>query len=298
MLVAAEVTDANPQGASPAAIANTHANAADKGTNNLPAVGLELKETVVRAKRFYQIGPMPGLGLTKEEIPGNVQSITAKEIKESHALSLTDLMNSHLQSVNVNDYQSNPFQMDVTYRGFTASPQLGTAQGLSVFLDGIRVNEPFGDVVNWDMIPLNALGGLDVFPGSNPIFGLGTLGGAISMRTKSGFSDTGGSGEVLIGSFGRKQFQGSYGANNDVIAGFISANLFMEDGWRKNSPSRVNQLFGKAEWRNEKLQLGLSALFAGNKLVCNGLLPSEVASQNPAKTQPMYLHHQIQLKIN
>src|SRR5690606_33271126 len=95
----------------------------------------ELNTVVVRAKRFYEVGPMPGLGLTKEEIPGNVQSITAEEIKESHSLSLTDLMNKKLQSVNVNDYQGNPFQMDVTYRGFTAGPQLGTPQGLSVFFD-------------------------------------------------------------------------------------------------------------------------------------------------------------------
>ena len=246
-------------------------------------VEIELNAVNVRAKRFYQIGPLPGLALTKEEIPGNVQSISAKEIKESHAISLTDLMNSKLQSVNVNDYQSNPFQMDVTYRGFTASPQLGTAQGLSVFLDGIRVNEPFGDVVNWDMLPLNALAGLDVFPGSNPIFGLGTLGGAISMRTKSGFDANEGTVEALGGSFNRKQFQGSIGGNNGVIAGFAAANIFNEDGWRDNSPSKVNQVFGKAEWRNEKVQLGLSGLYAGNSLVGNGMLPSEIAAQDASK---------------
>jgi outer membrane receptor protein involved in Fe transport len=243
-------------------------------------VEIELNAVNVRAKRFYQIGPLPGLALTKEEIPGNVQSISAKEIKESHALSLTDLMNSKLQSVNVNDYQSNPFQMDVTYRGFTASPQIGTAQGLSVFLDGIRVNEPFGDVVNWDMIPLNALVGIDVFPGSNPIFGLGTLGGAIAMRTKSGFDGSEGTLEALGGSFNRKQFQGSVSGNNGVIAGFAAANIFMEDGWRDNSPSKVNQLFVKGEWRNEKVQIGLSGLYAGNKLTGNGLLPTEIAQQD------------------
>lgn len=246
-------------------------------------VEVNIKAVQVRAKRFHEIGPMPGLGLTKEEIPGNVQSITAKEIKESHALSLTELMNTHLQSVNVNDYQSNPFQMDVTYRGFTASPQLGTAQGLSVFLDGIRVNEPFGDVVNWDMIPLNAINGLDVFPGSNPIFGLGTLGGALSMRTKSGFDAQEGTLEALGGSFNRKQFQGSVGGNNGVIAGFVAANIFNEDGWRDNSPSKVNQVFGKAEWRNDKLQLGLSGLYAGNDLIGNGLLPTETIQQDPSK---------------
>jgi outer membrane receptor protein involved in Fe transport len=242
---------------------------------------IQLDKIQVRAKRFYEIGPMPGLALTKEEIPGNVQSITAKEIKESHALSLTDLMNSKLQSVNVNDYQSNPFQMDVQYRGFTASPQLGTAQGISVFLDGIRVNEPFGDVVNWDMIPMNALSGLDVFPGSNPMFGLGTLGGALAMRTKSGFNDPGFDMEVLGGSFGRKQLQVSAGSNNGVIAGFAAGTFFMEDGWRDNSPSKVNQVFGKAEWQNEHARLGLSMLYAGNKLTGNGLLPEQMVDQNP-----------------
>jgi outer membrane receptor protein involved in Fe transport len=242
---------------------------------------LNLDKVEVRAKRFYEIGPLPGLALTKEEIPGNVQSITAQEIKESHSLSLTDLMNRKLQSVTVNDYQSNPFQMDLQYRGFTASPQLGTAQGISVFLDGIRVNEPFGDVVNWDMIPLNALSGLDVFPGSNPIFGLGTLGGAIAMRTKSGFDGKSLDAEVLTGSFGRKQLQISAGNNNGVIAGFLSGNFFMEDGWRDNSPSKVNQVFGKAEWQSERARMGLSMLYAGNKLTGNGLLPEQMVDQNP-----------------
>lgn len=235
----------------------------------------------VRAKRFYEVGPLPGLGLTKAEIPGNVQSLTAKEIKESHSLSITDLMNSKLQSVSVNDYQSNPFQMDVNYRGFTASPQLGTAQGISVFLDGIRVNEPFGDVVNWDMIPMNALHSLDIFPGSNPIFGLGTLGGALVMRTKSGFDGKSLDAEVLTGSFGRKQLQVSAGDNNGTVAGFLSGNFFMEDGWRDDSPSRVNQVFGKAEWQSERARLGLSMLYAGNKLTGNGLLPEQMVDQNP-----------------
>lgn len=246
----------------------------------IEAQELQLEKIEVSAKRRYDVGPLRGLAVTKEEIPGNVQSISAKEIKESKAVSLTDLMNSKLQSVNVNDYQSNPFQMDVTYRGFTASPQLGTSQGLSVFLDGIRVNEPFGDVVNWDMIPMNALNSLDVFPGSNPLFGLGTLGGAISMKTKSGFESNEGTVEYLGGSFKRNQFQGSVSGNNGVVAGFAAANIFREDGWRVNSPSEVNQIFAKGEWRNDSVQLGLSMLYAGNKLVGNGLLPTEMAKQD------------------
>jgi outer membrane receptor protein involved in Fe transport len=242
---------------------------------------LDLEKVEVRAKKFYEVGPMPGLALTKEEIPGNVQSLTAKDIKEAHTLTITDLMNQKLQSVTVNDYQSNPFQMDLQYRGFTASPQLGTAQGISVFLDGIRVNEPFGDVVNWDMIPMNALSSLELIPGSNPIYGLGTLGGALTMRTKSGFDGKTLDAEVLTGSFGRKQLQISAGNNNGVVAGYLAGNFFLEDGWRDNSPSRVNQVFGKAEWQSDRARLSFSGLYAGNKLTGNGLLPQQMVDQNP-----------------
>lgn len=246
------------------------------------SIDIDLKEVKVRAKRFKQIGPMPGLLLTKEQIPGNIQSVTAKEIKDAHSLSLTDLMNSKLQSVNVNDYQGNPFQMDVTYRGFTASPQLGTPQGLSVFLDGIRVNEPFGDVVNWDMIPMNALESMDVYSGSNPLFGLNTLGGALAVKTKSGFNFPGVSAEVLSGSFGRKQFQGTGGWNNGTLAAFGAVNLFLEDGWRDNSPSKVNQAFGKLEWQGERVSLALSGLGVTTKLVGNGSVPTELYNENPS----------------
>ena len=250
-----------------------------KGDSALP-LDIELSAIDVRAKRFRDIGPLPGLNITKEQIAGNVQSITAQEIKDAHSLSLSDLLNSKLQSVNVNDYQGNPFQMDISYRGFTAGPQLGTPQGLSVFLDGIRVNEPFGDVVNWDMIPMNALSRFDVFPGSNPLFGLNTLGGALSMKTKSGFDSPGITSEVLTGSYGRKQLQATAGWNNGSVAAFGAVNLFMEDGWRTNSPSKVNQAFGKLEWQGEKAMLGFSALAVVNKLVGNGTVPQELYNQD------------------
>lgn len=237
---------------------------------------LKLEGIEVRAKRFYEVGPLPGLGLTKEEIPGNVQSISAKEIKEAHSLSITDLMNRKLQSVTVNDYQGNPFQMDVQYRGFTAGPQIGTPQGLSVFIDGIRVNEPFGDIVNWDMIPMNALASVDVFPGSNPIFGLNTLGGAFSLKTKDGFNNAGADAEILTGSFGRKQLQVEGGWNNGTVGLFAAGNFFLEDGWRQNSPSKVNQLFSKASYRGDKLDLNLSSLLVQTNLVGNGLYPTDM----------------------
>lgn len=262
--------------------------------SGLPDLGetITTKAVNVRAQRFKQLGPLPGLALTKEQIAGNIQSLTAEDIKQSRSMSLSDLMNTKLQSVNVNDYQSNPFQMDVTYRGFTAGPQIGTPQGLSVFFDGIRVNEPFGDVVNWDMIPMNALEGMDIFPGSNPLFGLNTLGGALAMRTKSGFTTRGVSAEILGGSFGRRQLQASVGWNNGDekeggwsngnVAAFGAANVFLEDGWRDNSPSRVNQGFGKIEWQGERTSLSFSTLAVVNTLRGNGTVPLELYGKDNA----------------
>jgi len=91
----------------------------------------ELDTVIVEETPVTRLGPLDGLLLQKEQIPGNLQSISSEEIQQSLSTSLGDLMNTHLQSVNVNDYQGNPFQMDITYRGFSASPQLGTPQGLS-----------------------------------------------------------------------------------------------------------------------------------------------------------------------
>jgi iron complex outermembrane receptor protein len=242
---------------------------------------VELDTVVVEGKAAIKIGPWEGSLLTKEQIAGNVQSISSQDIKESFATSLGDLMNTHLQSVNVNDYQGNPFQMDVTYRGFSASPQLGTPQGLSVFLDGIRVNEPFGDVVNWDLIPMNALSGMDMFPGSNPLFGLNTLGGALALRTKNGFDDPGVDARFQGGSWDRKKGEVSAGWNNGTVGGFLAFTGFDEEGWRQNSPSQVNQGFGRLDWRGERFALKASLLMVGNQLLGNGLLPTELYRQDP-----------------
>ncbi|MEY4194652.1 MAG: hypothetical protein RLZZ226_1020 [Pseudomonadota bacterium] len=227
-------------------------------------------------KPVSAMGPLEGLYLEKTQIPGNVQSLDREDIRNARATSLGELMNSTLQSVNVNDYQGNPFQMDITYRGFSASPQIGTPQGLSVFLDGVRVNEPFGDVTNWDLIPLNALSGMEVFPGSNPLFGLNTLGGALALHTRNGFDDAGAEVSFQGGSWGRKHGQLAVGGHRGQWGGFLALNGFAEDGWRVNSPTEVLQGFGRVDWRGDRYSVRASALLVGNELLGNGLVPREL----------------------
>jgi len=225
--------------------------------------------------------PLAGVGLPIEQIPANVQVVKGEEMKEQGSLSIADFMNSNLLGVSVNETQNNPYQPDILFRGFTASPLLGTPQGLSVFQDGVRVNEPFGDAVNWDLIPVNAIAGINLIPGSNPVFGLNTLGGSLSVTTKNGRTHQGGAIETSFGSWSRKTTAAEFGgvSADNSIDYFIAGNYFDEDGWRDHSPTEVKQIFGKVGWQNETSRLELSYTGADNDMIGNGLIQKELMEE-------------------
>ncbi len=216
--------------------------------------------------------PLRGVELPLNEIPAPVQTATDADMRASAAVDLADFMNRRLNGVNVNEVQSNPFQPDVNYRGYTASPLLGTPEGISVYVDGVRQNQPFGDVVSWDLIERNAVSEMALMPGSNPVFGLNTLGGSISVTTKDGVTAPGWGGQILYGSSGRKALEAEYGGGQaSGFNWFLSANAFHESGWRFDSPSDVKQGFAKLGWRTAKTDLALTMAFAYNTLTGNGI---------------------------
>lgn len=238
-------------------------------------------QTVVTAERIEVVGttPLAGVGVPRQHLPANVQSLSAQRMEEAESLHVGEQLLRQVPAVTVNETQGNPFQMDLNYRGFTASPLLGTPQGLSIYVDGVRVNEPFGDTVNWDLIPNSAIAGIDLIPGSNPAFGLNTLGGALAMRTKSGFSHPGGKLEVSGGSFGRSNTELEYGGNDGTLGAYIAGDWFREDGWRNYSPSDVKQLFGKLSFRNSAGEADLSLTRARSRLVGNGVVPPSLLAR-------------------
>ena len=133
------------------------------------------------------IGATPiGAGVDLDKIAASVQTMGSEAIARSRARDLSDLLRRGFGGVHVVEAQGNPFQPEVHFRGYGASPLLGSPQGLSIYQDGVRLNELFGDTVHWDLVPLRAVAALDLISGSNPLFGLNTQGGSISIRTKSG----------------------------------------------------------------------------------------------------------------
>jgi outer membrane receptor protein involved in Fe transport len=236
-----------------------------------PAARADDNETVVTATT-----PLHGSGLPREQVPANVQSVTAEQLAAQHSLDLSAYLGQAAGSVHVNDVQGNPLQPDLQYRGFLASPLLGAPQGLSMYLDGVRLNEPFGDTIDWDLIPAGAIRSVNVIPGSNPMFGLNTLGGALSIETKTGFSDPGAEGSLLWGSFGRKLVRASAGAHGERLGVFAAAQVLDEDGWRARSPTRAEQAFVGASYRSQGTTVDLTLLAASTSLTGNGAAPEQL----------------------
>lgn len=207
---------------------------------------------------------------------GNVQTLTQDDIEGSVNRSLPELLKTQLASVNLNDVQNNPFQPDLQYRGFTASPLLGLPQGISVYLNGGRVNEAFGDTVHWDLMPLDAIDTVSLYSGSNPMFGQNTLGGALALTTKTGFSFNANEIDLQAGQFGQKAASVESGGHNDHWAYYVNLNHYEEDGWRDYSPSEVQQLFTSLAYKSDKMHLDMNLFMADNELLGNGASPIEL----------------------
>jgi len=228
----------------------------------------------------FGVTPLSSSGIPLDQIPANVQSISYEELTKGQTISVADYLNRYFSSVHINEAQNNPLQPDVYYRGFVASPLLGLPQGLSVYVNGVRFNEPFGDTVNWDLVPQGAIEQMSLAPGSNPLFGLNSLGGAISMKTKTGFSASGHQLEVYGGSYDRHSEELTSGWNNGTWGYFIDLHHFEEEGWRDFSPTEANQAFGTLSWRNEVAILDLTLAANDNNMKGNGAVPIQLHNEH------------------
>ena len=236
--------------------------------------------------------PLPGFGLPLNMVPANVQTANSEDLERAQTLGVADYLNRNFSGVNVSESADNPFQLDVYYHGFTASPLLGTPEGLSVYVDGVRVNESFGDTVNWDLIPESAISTVSLISGSNPVFGLNTLGGALSIQTKSGHDNPGTQFEAYGGSFGRRSFQVESGGERGAFDYFGTVQYFDEDGWRDLSPTHLWQAFGKAGWQTEHTDLDLSYTYADTSLYGNGAVPLSMYNyRHQASYTPDFTHN-------
>ena len=216
--------------------------------------------------------------LDLRKVPRNVQLLDAELNQHRAVVGLADLLETRLSSVVLNDVQANPLQPDLQYRGFTASPLLGSPQGISIYQNGVRLNEPFGDVMQWDLIPLVAVDAVQLTPGADPLYGLNSLGGSLVLTMKNGYSTQGVRVNAMGGSFARHRISAEVGQAYDDLAFYGAASLFGERGFRKESQSSALNLFADARHRDADGVLGTNLTFASTNLRGNGLAPVELLS--------------------
>ena len=222
------------------------------------------------------VAPTPGGGVSRDRVPATVSVVTAAEIEDRHAASLADALNEQLGSITLEGATTNLFQPTLRFRGFTASPLLGLPQGVAVYQNGVRVNEPFGDTVQFDLIPQFAVGQVQLSAGTEPTYGLNALGGAMVLNLKNGFEHAGFRGEFSGGSFDRYTATAEWGANNGPWAVYLGATRFDETGWRVASPSEVTQAVADLAYRDEAIDAGVSFTYADSRLNGNAPAPVEL----------------------
>lgn len=226
------------------------------------------------------VTPLSNSGIAAEKLPAHIQTVDSDQLQKAQTTTLADYMERYLGGVSTNEAQSNPLQPDIFYRGFVASPLLGMPQGLSTYVNGVRFNEPFGDTVNWDLIPENAIDTMALYSGSNPVYGLNSLGGAIAVKTKTGFSAPLHQLEVYGGSWDRHSEELTSGWNNDTWGYFLDLHHFEDGGWRNHSSTKAEQAFGTLSWRGDKGSLDLSLAANDNNMTGNGSAPVQLLQQN------------------
>src|SRR5262245_56680712 len=112
-----------------------------------PAVALGQNPQLLPEIQIISTSPLGGAGIDRDKVTALVQTLSAEDSSLSYNPNVTDTLFQRIPGVSASDQQGNSFQTDIRYRGFVASPVPGQPQGLAVYMNGIRINEAFGDTV-------------------------------------------------------------------------------------------------------------------------------------------------------
>jgi iron complex outermembrane receptor protein len=225
----------------------------------------------------YGTLPDSDIGLSSDKVPGLLQSFSA--VTAQHGATVLDALGTQAAGVSLTDTQGNVLFQDLRFHGFEASPLQGTPQGIAVYQNGVRLNEAFGDTVNWDAIPQAAIARLDVWS-SNPVFGLNALGGSVNMVMKNGFTWQRAEASLQGGSYGHGMASAQWGMQDGDFSFYGAAEGVTDEGWRFHSQSNLARLYADAGWRFGNSEIHLVASGAATGLGVVGPTPFDLIQRN------------------
>ena len=243
------------------------------------------RATPVTTLRAYPTTPVatPSTALEADKVPSSINFVNTPDIERTNSLNVMDALQQNVAGVNISNVAGNEFQSNIEFRGFVASPVSGTPQGLAVYQNGVRVNEAFGDTVNWDLIPTAAIKSIAVVT-NNPAFGLNALGGAVVVQMKDGFNYHGVEWDTMGGSFGRIQSSLQWGNQIKDWAVYGAVEGVHDEGFRNFGLSNVHRFYGDIGYRNDGNEFHLNVGLAGNNFGAAATTPIELLQQNWAAT--------------
>ncbi len=227
----------------------------------------------------YATTPVSGSGIDPDKVPASVTTVTADQIARTQSLNISDALQQSVPGVILSNVAGNPFQSDVQFRGFTSSPVSGTPQGLAVYQNGVRINEAFGDTMNWDLIPTLAIRSVDIVT-NNPAFGLNALGGALNIQMKNGFNYQGTEVTTMGGSYGRVQGGAQWGKQFDNWAVYGALEGVHDNGYRNFSSSDVRRFYGDIGYKTDTSEFHLNMGAADNHFGAAATVPAELLQQS------------------
>jgi outer membrane receptor protein involved in Fe transport len=179
------------------------------------------------------------------------------------------------------DDLGSPFKQTLVARGFAASPVVGLPQGLSVFLDGVPVNEADAGQVNFDLLPLDQVQRVEVLRGTASLLGPYSLGGAVNLVTRRGGAADRGGVELSAGSFGAREASASAAGELGGFGYYAGATWATEDGWRRRTGGTLHNALVNLDRVGGERGISLQALLAGSRAGTAGSLPLSVYEVRP-----------------
>jgi iron complex outermembrane recepter protein len=225
--------------------------------------------------------PLLGSGVDRDLVPAETSVLGSADLAREGTPDLAQALNEQVGPVSLSASSGNPFQEDLFYHGFVASALQGSPEGLAVYVNGARFNSPFGDTVNWDLIPDIAIDKINL-EGSNPVFGLNALGGSLNVNMKNGFTYQGGEIDVSGGSFGQIQGEFQYGQQSGNESFYAAGSELHQGGWRDLQSTDIQNFYGDVGWRSDRAEVHLSLSFANSELNGPGTAPVQLLAVDPA----------------
>jgi iron complex outermembrane recepter protein len=231
---------------------------------------------------IFATSPLLGSGVDRDTVPAATNVLKSDDLTRGGTMtpSATRALGEQVGGVNLDSASGNPFQPTMFYHGFQASALQGTSQGLAVYVNGVRFNQAFGDTVNFDLLPNLAIDQMNL-EGSNPVFGLNALGGALNVQLKNGFTYQGGEIDFHGGSFGTYGAEFQYGRQSGNTAMYVAGSGLHQGGWRDEQSSDLENFYGDVGWRGDTGELHFNVLLANSELNGPGTSPVELLAVAP-----------------